>query len=185
MNLIVEQIRNAYRQGNFLPALALALTIPDVCGGSVSPGIKNVGKRYRDWFDKWALPSFVDHTGFDADGQPNRAYFDGEMCYRLRCRFLHENSPEIRPTSYDEEPGTDYQYFFELAVNGTDSYGETWSSTMQDGMLPPRIRRVRIDIGALCEALCSAAERFLMESQDLDLRTPGLIYFDLAVLPNA
>ncbi len=121
MNLIIEQIRDACRQGGFLPALALALTIPDVCGRSDSPGIQEVGKRYSAWFDKWALPSFADHTGFDADGQPNRAYFDGEMCYRLRCKFLHENTQEIRPTPYGEESGTEYQYFFELVVNGTDS----------------------------------------------------------------
>ena len=50
----LEAIKKAYSDGNYMAALALALTIPDICGQVEFPelsGSRHVGERYRKWFD--------------------------------------------------------------------------------------------------------------------------------------
>jgi hypothetical protein len=36
----------------YLSALALTLTLPDICGKAAYPEIKTAGDRYRKWYDE-------------------------------------------------------------------------------------------------------------------------------------
>jgi len=60
-------------------ALALALTIPDICGSIEFPKEPKVGRRYTDWCDTWGKMLAV----------------SGADCYALRCAFLHSGSEEF------------------------------------------------------------------------------------------
>ena len=46
---IVSDIRNAIENDCYIAALALALTLPDVCGKAEYPNAGN-GKRYKNWY---------------------------------------------------------------------------------------------------------------------------------------
>ena len=84
-------------------ALALALTLPDICGGIAFPEIV---KRYRDGravLDRNQRPTrdvginiFVglihtQHLSFKVSAQDISPYICGERCWQLRCEYLHQN----------------------------------------------------------------------------------------------
>lgn len=55
----------------FLP-LALALSLPDICGKIEYPNYVNekgelVGKQYKTWFDDWVDHSYADPSGWMED----------------------------------------------------------------------------------------------------------------------
>lgn len=60
-------------------ALALALTLPDICGSIEYPNEGKVGVRYRNWCDTWGRMLAV----------------SGADCYALRCAYLHSGSEEF------------------------------------------------------------------------------------------
>lgn len=48
---IIEVIEDANSKNCSLPALALALTLPDICSQIEYPNETNVGYRYREWYN--------------------------------------------------------------------------------------------------------------------------------------
>ena len=85
---IVKEIDESLEKGLFLGALALSLTLPDICG-KAEYQIDNNGNRYRDWFDNYVIGAQI-AAGFYNDGM---AYLSGEVVYQLRCNFLHQGNP--------------------------------------------------------------------------------------------
>lgn len=85
-------------------ALALALTLPDICGGIAFPEIvkkyrdgramrdrngkasRDIGKQYIKWVDTFASPYLKKDP---TDAEP---YISGERCWQLRCEYLHQNT---------------------------------------------------------------------------------------------
>lgn len=82
----IESIRDAYKAGFYEPALALALTIPDICAKVEHPAEESVTRRYIDWCNAHI---FTDHST-DTD-----VSFAGAALYQLRCHFLHNGDSEI------------------------------------------------------------------------------------------
>jgi hypothetical protein len=70
-------IEDAIRQENWLAALSLSLSVPDICGGIDDP-LKKSGFRYARWFDTW--------FHFRQSNQ----ILAGNDCYALRCALTHE-----------------------------------------------------------------------------------------------
>lgn len=90
---LIEEIEAAIDHGLFFSAVAVALTLPDVCSAlelnqtdpnSVS---NNVGQRYCKWFDTYLSSHFSILTAQD--------------CYRLRCGILHQAKFGHHRTQYD------------------------------------------------------------------------------------
>jgi hypothetical protein len=65
----------AVEAGAYHSALALALTIPDICGAIEYPTEPAANRRYRNWFDAWC--QLIQSTMGAAD------------CWALRCSYLH------------------------------------------------------------------------------------------------
>lgn len=167
MKMVVEQVRRSLQQDCYLPALALALTIPDACGKIAFPKLTKSKERYIHWYNQWALDKFADHQGFGDDKEPVRPYFNADMCYKLRCEFLHANSTFIKPTPFENQNEPIDDYDFELTINGSNSYGiTTWVGSETSQQPSMRRYRVRIDIATLCNSLCTAADQFLQTLDD-------------------
>ena len=86
----IEAVRRAVADRNWLAALALALTFPDLCGKVETPAARS-GERYARWFDKWLASSFK----VLGVGAPREIELTGDDCYALRCAFLHEGRDDI------------------------------------------------------------------------------------------
>ena len=82
----VDSVRKALKAGLYEPALALALTLPDICSIIEYPAEKSVTKRYIDWCDCHIFTN----QSTDSDIE-----FTGAALYQLRCHFLHSGDNAI------------------------------------------------------------------------------------------
>ena len=92
MNRFIDAVEKSIETKNWISAIALALTIPDICGSLESPYVKN-GERYKSWFRRWVEPAYT--KNFPVTGE--HVFLSAENCWALRCSFLHAGSSEIRP----------------------------------------------------------------------------------------
>ncbi|MBD8069281.1 hypothetical protein F7888_09825 [Bacillus sp. PS06] len=163
----IKDIHLALTKKSYLSALALSLTLPDICGKIEYPhfidskGNRKVGKQYATWFDNWVNQYFADNTGWTKDyTKAKNPYFTGKMCYSLRCSFLHDGNSDIKNWGEKEDADFYYSYEFELAVGGADSFGLSWASQASNNSKIMKTKIVRVNIDKLCESICLAAENY-------------------------
>lgn len=156
----IEEVELNIEDGRWQSALALALTLPDICGGIAFPEIvkryrdgravldrnqrptSDVGNQYIRWFDTYAAPFFK------VSAQDISPYICGERCWQLRCEYLHQNKGFA-----NTEDNTSIR--FHLGVNcGTsvcqlDRIGSDNSLT-----------DIRIDIEQFCRRMCQAVRAY-------------------------
>ncbi|MFY3647045.1 hypothetical protein ACOTET_23105 [Achromobacter xylosoxidans] len=84
LRAIVESVKLAVANSNWYAALALALTMPDICGKIDNPNLGSQA-RYAAWFDTYIGPKYRRPVL----GQEH-IFMAGTDCYALRCSFLHE-----------------------------------------------------------------------------------------------
>ena len=150
----IQEARNCIDNGLYEAAVALALTLPDICGQVEYPALKKVGERYTKWID-----DFVDSKGlydplFDAVG--GFEHLESQDIYKLRCAFLHSGDQDISSDTID---------CFNLvrpgglgAVEGKASFGYKYRIENQtDGSVK---NIAKIDIKYLTEMICDAAEEY-------------------------
>jgi hypothetical protein len=82
----INATRAAVAQGNWYAALAVALTMPDICGRLESPS-KGSQARFVDWYDRFLLKRYQANVGAD---RQLHTFLCGSDCYALRCAFLHQ-----------------------------------------------------------------------------------------------
>lgn len=90
---VLKDIKIAYNNKAYFSALALTLTIPDICGKIQYKNNSNLKDRekYIKWFDEWIkeyfeIPKPKNEMFEDFDVL---AKSDGEVCCALRCAYLH------------------------------------------------------------------------------------------------
>lgn len=157
-------IEKAIDNDAFISALALALTIPDVCGSRLFPKT-GVGKRYVKWFDEYVAASYMQDPDNpmvcrDRNGSRKDRYFCGDDCYALRCVFLHEgtNVPHV------EKGKTSFNaiQFHIFALKGGDSISYVSDS---NGM---EYRKVDLDIPTFVSNLAKGVDLFLKDYPEMN-----------------
>lgn len=156
----IEEIELNISDKRWQSALALSLTLPDICGGIAFPEVvkryrdgrvmldrqkkptRDVGGQYIRWFDSFAAPFFKIN---ETDEKP---YICGERCWQLRCEYLHQNKGFLNEDSDDDVR-------FHLGVNCGTSLCEADPVT-SDG----KTTDIRIDIEQFCRRMCNAARNY-------------------------
>lgn len=166
-HVIEDEVRKALESKIYIPALALALTIPDAYGQILYPG-DSVKKRYQQWFDRFCTLSSYGGVGEYSD----ILYFDGLTCYKLRCELLHSGDVAIKPEDLGgmprdsqkhlDEVHTSENVSFNIRVGASSVYSKEWiqgheSKSQYD---------VTICLEQLCYALCDAAEEYKRSVND-------------------
>lgn len=83
-----KEIRSALQAELYDSALALALTLPDICA-KVEYG-KTSRDNYIKWFDELVAEKFMYSATILPDNViTNYQMINGADCYGLRCAFLH------------------------------------------------------------------------------------------------
>ena len=145
VDCICNNINGLLKNDQLIPALFLALLIPDICGKIISD--HKSGPRYTEWFNKYVKKEYritsaekeeilqnlssVDRVFFEQLFSKNPYYFEGKDCYSLRCNLLHSNVSKI--SKY--EP-SDKQYVQE---NTMSQFGFTLNSNDFDIINPTPI----------------------------------------------
>ena len=148
----IQEARNCLDNSLYEAALALALTLPDICGQVECPAIKKVGERYTKWIDSFMDSKVLYDQSFDEFGDFKP--LESQDIYKLRCAFLHSGDQDISSDTID---------CFNLvrpdglgAVEGKASFGYKYGIENQpDGSVK---NTAQIDIKYLTEMLCNAAE---------------------------
>ena len=159
----IKDIRNALDNECFLSALALVLTLPDICGKVEFP--KEVGRKgYIDWFDKYGLPYYQDNSEYDNEYEGTQ--FDGKACYSLRCAYLHSGNMDIENGKLRVKINQ-----FDLCISSTKDSGiyvdkcGVITSNYSDEI----VYSVRLDVRKLCKVLCDAVEKYIKDFQDKEM----------------
>jgi hypothetical protein len=89
MKHLLLAARQAVAQQNFYAGLALALTLPDICGQIERPAETNIGTRYSEWFNSFMPANYVKASKWTGP------LMSGVDCYALRCAYLHAGSLDV------------------------------------------------------------------------------------------
>ncbi len=154
----IEEVELNIVDRRWQSALALALTLPDICGGIAFPKIvkhyrdgrvmldrqknptRDVGTQYIRWFDEYA------GDYFKLSQSDEKPYICGERCWQLRCEYLHQNKGFLN----DEN-----NIHFHLGLNCGMSVCQLDSMNIQENRID-----IRIDIEQFCLRMCKAAKSY-------------------------
>jgi hypothetical protein len=151
-----QEVRRAIQAELYLPALALALTIPDAYGSVEYSWVKCVGERYKKWYEEFCGFRTAPFSDSRKDGMLS---FDANTCWKLRCEILHNGDANL---GYDNLDGADEVVHntgnssFEIRIGLSSVSGKSW----QDGNECDATFRVVIGLEQLCEELCTAADKY-------------------------
>lgn len=133
IELYLEQIEACLQEKLYLPALASALSLPDICAALESDNGESSGTKYQKWYDEYG-----------------RKYCSKKMtskqAYQFRCRMLHQGSSQI-----DKNDETIRVCFFEPSES-TDGI------TAHDNSLGDSLN---IDIQKFCNGMIKAVREWL------------------------
>ena len=156
----VTEVEFNIQDGRWQSALALALTLPDICGGIAFPDIvkryrdgrimldrqknptRDVGAQYIRWFDEYASDFFK------ISSEDETPYICGERCWQLRCEYLHQNKG-----FFNDENSS--QIHFHLGINCGTSVCQLDRQEIRNGSTD-----VRIDIEQFCIRMSRAARSY-------------------------
>lgn len=150
MESIIKSIRKSLEDKNYLAALSLALTIPDVCSHVEYPNEKYVGKRYTDWYNKYVD---VEFNGLYPQSNPNNLpippRFSSDDCYELRCAVLHSGNTDMKTNKVNFNR---FKLFRKINVQG----GVEWET----GKPQTAQTYIHLDITRFCTLMCDVAEKY-------------------------
>ena len=157
---LIEDINKALDNDASFSALALALTLPDICGKTKYPEEKSTKKRYIDWYDE-----YVGKYEKDPD-EKQMPYLSGEVIYSLRCCFLHEGNPNIEKEKIKEEACkidrfsllTDKKKPFEMYADSACVNTPLFSEAEKE-------LRYTVNVRRLCLILIACAKGYYTENQ--------------------
>ncbi|WP_281654212.1 hypothetical protein [Eggerthella sinensis] len=154
----IEDIKRAIEGEAYLSALALALTLPDICS-KIEYG-ENARYRYSKWFDSHVKDRYFNEP-LNEFGFPE---FNGAACWALRCSILHSGNID-----FNSKDDIDIQEF-ELCVTKGNPGANAISRGFEDSFLPSgdfrRTKRMRINVNWLCFAIGQATLNFYEESEN-------------------
>ena len=157
----IDEIRDCLNKKLYEAALALALTLPDICGQVEYPKCNLVGQRYTKWIDECVDMEVFYEATFDEFGDFHP--LTAQDIYRLRCSFLHSGDQDIKNKNIDRfslvRPGS-----LGTSRKGTP-YGYKYVTELQTDNSVKHI--ACIDIEYLSKALCDSAEEYY-KSKDPD-----------------
>ena len=165
----VREIEISLENRCYFVALALTLTLPDICGAAEYPAETSVGKRYINWYNKYIGDAEQKERSSDTD-----SYLSGEVVYNLRNTFLHQGNPTINKDKI-KAPENHFDKFILILGDGTKIREIKTQFDIANGAAT--FRAMSIDITYLCREICAAALLF-------DSQPPHQILDDILVIPQ-
>ena len=166
INRIIKEIESSLKNENFMAALALALTLPDICGKAEFPTDGN-GSRYIKWFDNYIgkyekPPELYESSNPSKAINDNMPYVSGEIIYSLRNCFLHQGTPSIQKEKIREQQCQ--VTHFTLTIAGATNGGS--SSISKNYFMNSERRTLEINIVNLCCKMCIVAKDYYDDNKD-------------------
>ncbi len=155
VEVFVNEIQFALKNHSYFSALALVLTLPDICAYAEYPMEDKVSLRYISWYDKYIGPYMK--AGSNISNEP---YLSGELAYNLRNTYLHQGSPNVDAGRVKEESNQIDKFILVLG----DGKIHTLSMNISSGSA--NVRMIMIDVTFLCKSICRAAMTYYHENAE-------------------
>ena len=154
---IIEETRKCLDNECFIAALALSLTIPDICGKAEYPNENANKARYIKWYDTYIgkyekPPEPISNTPRNPSIK-DMPYSSGEIIYSLRNCMLHQGTPNIEESKIKEQRCQVNK--FELSIGGCGHSSISFGCHNEITE-----RTLRINLVDLCLKLCATAEGY-------------------------
>lgn len=98
---IIDNIDKALKVEAYWAALALMLTLPDICAKAQYPNLRGNKNRYIKWYNEHI--GYSEKPSYETKNDIEMPYLSGEVIYQLRCAVLHEGSATIKKDKIEEE----------------------------------------------------------------------------------
>lgn len=176
----IADMNRAVDAGAYISALAIALTIPDVCSNIALPDEKGP-ERYATWFDKYVAIAYLNPLVTNGEtGSSASYYFSGKDCYDLRCVFLHEGTHAPHPNQSRQNYSAIQFRLFE-GDDGGDHIGCTYASD-DEGNSEKYFRQVDLNMLKFFKTLTDGTKSFLDEFQgNVRLAEPDTLLYQPVV----
>ncbi len=158
IEVYIQEIETCLKNRCYFAALALTLTLPDICGAAEYPDETSVAKRYISWYDKY----IGDYERKECNTE-NESYLSGEIIYNLRNTFLHQGNPTINKEKVKEEQNR-FDSF--ILILGDAIVFWSGSTHFDIGNGAASFRGMMIDVTFLCEKICMAVLKFDKQKGD-------------------
>ena len=148
----IADIKKSLDSGSYQSALALTLTLPDICRQVEYGNTKTGTEGYPTWID-----TYVDFSECYIGFGTEEAELNGKICYALRCSFLHCGNDDILSQKVAKNCTIDN---FELRKpNGIEGgYGYAYRiKNLQSG--DKEISTI-FDVEFFCTLICDAVEKY-------------------------
>lgn len=158
-------IETALNSQAYLSACALSLAIPDICRQIQFPKMKK-RNGYAKWFDEWIFNYYYKgEISEEKFKEVNDVVFNGDVCYLLRCAFLHSGNTQIE----DEKKIYDIPRF-ELCINSksNEQYGEAYGLQWEDDC--KKSWHIRINIIEFIQNMIKGCRNFINENENLIIK---------------
>lgn len=163
VNRIIEEIQKSLKQENYLAALTMALTLPDICGKAAEPSL-GTGARYKKWYkdnvvlhEKTSDPHEADMPYCGAD----MPYLSEEVIYQLRNSMLHQGNPNVDAKSIREEQCKVDEFI--LFVDEPYDSGlsvVSYEKELNEKELKITNRKLEVNLVLTCNRICNAAKEY-------------------------
>ena len=156
---LIDEINSALDHNLFLAALAVALTLPDICGKAEYPE-DGIGDRYKKWY-KENIGQYECHP---SDKPMQMPYLDENVVYSLRCCVLHEGNPNVEKEKSDID---NFKLVTEKKKN-PEIYGDTSAITIDEynGIVIKSERYYSVSVRRLCMIICKASKKYYEDNKD-------------------
>lgn len=148
---ILSEIKQSVDNKCFVAALALALTLPDICGRIEYPN-DTVAGRYIKWYNtyigKYERPS----NAYESD----MPYTSGELIFNLRNSLLHQGIPDIDATKVREARCKVNKFI--LYISNVEDGGFSGVSYVKEGQVMERV--LEVNVINLCSTLTATVKTY-------------------------
>ena len=101
INYIIKEIDISIKNECYLSALALALTLPDICGKVEYPELKTTD-RYKKWSQLHLCQYEAPLKGNEEENDIEMPYLNEDILYSLRCSILYEGTIKVDKSKISE-----------------------------------------------------------------------------------
>lgn len=166
MERLIKSIRDSLSSGNYIAAITLAVTLPDICGNIECPDCDSTEKKYTDWCKRNLEDYYrikVDESNFllnrvgisrkkCEDGKYELTFLKSVCLYHLRCALLHSGHLDLEHCKKKSGEFDEFEFI--------DDPESRWYVKLN-----PQTNKTTIcfDIQLFCENMCKAVELWLKD----------------------
>ncbi len=162
---ITDEISRCLSNDCHLAALALALTLPDICGKAEFPS-KNTSARYVEGYEEHIGRFQREMSKSEEADLADLPFMSGELVYQLRCCLLHSGDTDVDRSKIHEEQNQLTEFNLELRRH--DDILAAGSSTYLHYAKTGDVEFRRYDIGVtyLCKILSNVALKYYENNKE-------------------